>query len=182
MQPNTLTFPAAFPGLAPRSDSRRLHDLLQRLRSRWLLDDPARARAEKRLRRTARRGRRIVLGTAELPYEPLLLDGAPLQALRAFDGLEVAVTTRAPEIVEQLDLLIELDRRHAVSVDLLVACLDPESPDLRERLRAAAALGAEGITTRLVALEPAGLSGGRLGRAGEARLRRLRKPEADLPH
>ncbi|MCP3956233.1 MAG: hypothetical protein GY719_00080 [bacterium] len=137
---------------------------------------------EKEAHRSARRGRRIVLGTAELPYEPLVLDGAPLSALRAFEGLEVAITTSSPEIAEHLDLLIELDRRHAVSVDMLLACLDPDSTDLSERLRAVSSLGADGITTRVVAAEPADLPGGQLARpAAERRLRRLFETVRDVP-
>jgi DNA repair photolyase len=91
-----------------------------------------------------------MLGTRELPYDPLALGGAPLTALRRFDGLAIAITTRSSEILEQLDLLVELDQRHAITVDLLIASFEPGTADLEERLRTAAALSAQGITTRLV--------------------------------
>ncbi|MEM7353684.1 MAG: hypothetical protein AAF657_22995, partial [Acidobacteriota bacterium] len=62
----------------------------------------------------------------------------------------VVITTRSPEICEELALLIELDVRHAVTVDFLIATGDPTSPDLEEQLRAVDILAAEGLTTRLV--------------------------------
>ncbi len=107
-------------------------------------------RLERRLRRKARRGRRIVLGTPELPYEPLVLGGAPLAALSAFDGLEIKLTTRSSQILEQLELLVELDQSHSVTIDVLVALAGPSSPDAAEALRAVASLSAQGLTTRLV--------------------------------
>ena len=154
MHSNTLTFPTAFPGFAPRSDHRSFRDLLNDSKALWPRQPSASDRVEKRLRKSARRGRRIVLGTAELPYEPLVLKGAPLAALRDFGGLEIAITTNSPGILERLELLIELDRRHAVRVDVLIATLDPDSRDLQQRLRAASALGAEGIATRLILPDP----------------------------
>lgn len=106
--------------------------------------------AEKRLTRLARRGQGIRMGTPELPYEPLAEGAAPLAALRRFNGLAVTITTRSSEILEQLELLIELDQRHAVAVDILAASFEPGSVDLAERLRAVSALSAQGITTRLL--------------------------------
>ena len=165
MYSNTLTFPTPLADLSPRTDPRlRIPNLLQGLKAalprRHSPPAAVGARLEQRLRRTAARGLRIVLGTAEQPYEPLALSGAPLAALLPFEGLEVAITTGSPEILEQLDLLAELDQRHAVTVDLLAASLDPVSPDLRERLRAVAALSAEGLTARLVVAAPPGLEQG----------------------
>ncbi len=107
-------------------------------------------RAARRLRKVARRGGRIVLGSAEQPYEPLVLGAAPLRVLRPFEGLEIAIATRSSQILEQLDLLVELDQRHSVAVDVLSASLDPASPGAAECLRTVSALSAQGLTTRLV--------------------------------
>lgn len=153
MYSDSLTFPASLPGFSPRPRL-RIPNLLQSLKQRLPAGESDGARLERRLRRNAARGRRIVLGTADAPYEPLVLGAAPLAALESFTGLSIVVTTRSPEIVEHLEQLAELDQRHAVLVDVLTATLDPASPDLRERLRAVAALAAEGITTRLVVTEP----------------------------
>jgi DNA repair photolyase len=144
MHTNTLSLPFV-PGPSPRPETSDARP--------WSLRWPASSstrRARKHAGKIARRGQRVVLGTRELPYDPLALGGAPLAALRQFDGLAVAVTTRSSEILEQLDLLVELDQRHAVTVDLLIASFEPGSADLDERLRTAAALSAQGITTRLV--------------------------------
>ena len=111
------------------------------------------ALSKERLQRTARQGRRIVLGTSEMPYEPLLLGGAPLAALRQFADLEIVVTTRSSEITEELDLLTDLDVRNAVTVDFLVAPGEPGCPDLQNKVKAIARLAAAGLTTRLVATE-----------------------------
>ncbi len=125
---------------------------------------------ERHLCRLARRGRRIGLGTPELPYEPLALGAAPLAALRPFDGLAINITTRSSEILEQLDLLIELDQRHAVAVDILIASLEPGSVDLEERLRTISALSAQGITSRLLLTDLPDLP---LSAAAAASIRRL---------
>ncbi len=113
-------------------------------------DDLATRRAERRLSKLANRGQQIVLGTPAIPYEPLLLGGAPLAALKRFEGLAINITTRSSEILEQLALLVELDQRHAVAVDMMVASLEPESPDLGERLRAVSELSAHGLTSRVL--------------------------------
>ena len=148
MTTNSLTLP--LPLTARPEGRRRLR--FPGLPQAGLLAQAGRSsrRAERRLSKRARRGQRIVLGTPELPYEPLTLGGAPLEALRRFDGLAITIATRSVEILEQIDLLIELDGRHAVTVDLLIASLEPGSADLEESLRAAAALSAQGITTRIV--------------------------------
>ncbi|MEM7584848.1 MAG: hypothetical protein AAF560_15760 [Acidobacteriota bacterium] len=124
--------------------------LLAGLKAQLKTQVSAAEKVEKTLCKSAQRGRRIVLGTAEVPYEPLILEGAPLAALEQFEDLEIVITTRSPEIREQLELLVELDRKHAITVDMLVATDDPESPDVEERLAAVAALAAEGITTRII--------------------------------
>ncbi len=64
------------------------------------------------------------------------------------DGLEIAITTASPRILGELELLAELDRRHSVTVRLLIPV--PVFLDPGPRLRAAHSLAAEGITTVLL--------------------------------
>lgn len=45
---------------------------------------------------------------------------------RLSDALEVSILTRSPRLLRDLDLLVELDQRHAVTVDVLIAAADPE--------------------------------------------------------
>lgn len=197
MHTNTLTIPPFLPrsSASPRPASGEPRSLLRDLRlprlprdlrlvetlkARMPVADPA-LRLEKQLQKSAQRGRRVVLGTPQLPYDPLVLGGAPLAALEQFDGLDVVVTTGSAEIREQLDLLVELDRRHAVTVDLLTpipnagrtASCDPDFIDLRERLDAASTLASEGITVRLVVTGLPAAGDGTPSPAAAARVRRL---------
>jgi DNA repair photolyase len=113
--------------------------------------DPAEA-IERKVRRSAVRREPVVLGTAAAPYEPLR-EASPLRTLLPLaDGLEVAVTTASPRVLGELELLTELDRRHSVTVRMLVSVPAPLDPG--PRLRAAQGLAAEGITTVLL-LAPA---------------------------
>jgi DNA repair photolyase len=81
-----------------------------------------------------------------------------LQSLTRVEGLEVLITTRSPRILQDLSLLIELDQKHAVQVDVPVPAADPElsrrieprEPEPEARLWAVSQLSAEGITTRVV--------------------------------
>lgn len=116
------------------------------------IDPPA--ALELRLRRAARRGGQLALGTIEAPYVP----GAELAALRGFEGFEVAVTTQSPAILDDLERLAELDRRCSVTVDMVLAAVDPflvrrlepGIADAKSRLRAVARLAAEGIAVRIL--------------------------------
>jgi DNA repair photolyase len=114
---------------------------------------------EARLRRAARRGGPIALGTPAEPYEPA--GRSPLAALKSAEGLEIAVVTRSPEITRELALLADLDRRCSVTVDLLVPTADTA------RLEAVARLAAEGIAIRVLCPLVAGVND------GEAALRKL---------
>jgi hypothetical protein len=130
---------------------------------------------ERQLRRAALRGQPIVLGTADTPYEPVRrlrhpgFNRSPLAALdlsgstgsgasNIVEGLAVSITTRSPLILRDLELLAELDRRHAVTVhvtlptvdSVLANRLEPGAPDPRSRLRAVRQLAEEGIDTRVV--------------------------------
>ncbi|HEV7515168.1 MAG TPA: radical SAM protein [Thermoanaerobaculia bacterium] len=127
--------------------------------------DPARA-LERRLRQSVRRGQPLVLGTVANPYEPLrpgatraLLAGLDaLHPAGAAEGWAVSITTRSPLLLRDLDLLAELDRRHAVTVHVtlptvdpaLASRLEPGAPDPRARLRIVRQLAGEGIDTRVV--------------------------------
>lgn len=110
----------------------------------------AAARREERLRRAAAQGRPIFVGSPERPYEPAAWPRAPWEILASFSGLAVRVTARSPALAGQLTALAELDRRHAVAVDLVVAAGDPESRRVGPAVRR---LAEQGITTRVL-LQP----------------------------
>src|SRR6185312_10853229 len=112
--------------------------------------DPS-AALERRVRKSMLRREPIVAGSLADPYETGS-SPSPLRLLMATEGLEVSVTTASPRILRELDLLVELDRRHSVAVRIVVPV--SRTPDAAARLEAARRLAAEGITTRLV-LAPA---------------------------
>lgn len=122
--------------------------------------DPA---VEPLLRRALLRREPVVVGTAGA--DPYAVESGQaafvrslLQALTRVDGLEVAITTRSPRILQDLSLLIELDQRHMVRVDVPLPAIDPElalrieprEPAPDARLWAVSQLASEGITTRVV--------------------------------
>ena len=122
--------------------------------------DPA---VEPLLRRALLRREAVVVGAAGAdPYSVESGQAAfirsLLQALTRVEGLEVAITTRSPRILQDLSLLIELDQRHMVRVDVPLPAVDPElalrieprEPEPEARLWAVSQLAAEGITTRVV--------------------------------
>ena len=119
------------------------------------------------LRRRDLEGEPIALGDRTDPYLPapgvaveerLGITRSLLETLTAAEGLTLSLTTRSPLVLRDLDLLTELDRRHAVTVNVpipalepnLERALEPETPAPEERLRALAALAAEGLTARLL--------------------------------
>ena len=122
-----------------------------------------------RLCRAARRGGPVALGTPDAPYAPA--GRSPLAALEGFEGLEITVVTRSPEITGEIDLLAELDRRCSVTVEMLVPAADPV---LAWKLEAVARLAAEGIAVRVLCPLEAGVNDGErtlrklLGAAREA--------------
>jgi DNA repair photolyase len=122
--------------------------------------DPA---VEPLLRRALLRQEPVVLGAAGAdPYSVESGQAAfvrsLLQALTRVEGLEVAITTRSPRVLQDLSLLIELDQKHAVRVDVplpavhpeLALLIEPREPEPQARLWAVSQLAAEGITTRVV--------------------------------
>src|SRR5262245_13819431 len=122
--------------------------------------DPA---VEPLLRRAMLRREPVVLGAAGTdPYAVETGQAAfvrsLLQSLTRVEGLEVLITTRSPRILQDLSLLIELDQKHAVQVDVPVPAADPElsrrieprEPEPEARFWAVSQLAAEGITTKVV--------------------------------
>jgi len=122
--------------------------------------DPA---VEAWLRRALLRREPIVLGTDGAdPYATEASQPgfarAVLQGLTRLDGLEVAITTRSPRVLQDLSLLTELDQRHAVRVDIPLAAVDrelakkiePRESEPEARLWAVSQLASEGITTRVL--------------------------------
>ena len=110
----------------------------------------------RRLRRAVRRGHRVSLETVDVPWEP---DGPDeLTALGDLADCELTIVTRSSKLVDQLGLLVDLDWRCTVTVDMLLASLDPflvrrlepGAEDPRARLRAVATLASEGLAVRLI--------------------------------
>lgn len=108
--------------------------------------DPG-AALERRLRKAALRREPISLGTAAAPYEPTSgrQEEPPLRVLLREEGLEISITTATPRILREIDLLVDLDRRHSVAVRMVV----PGGGDPAPRLRAVRELAAEGIATSI---------------------------------
>lgn len=118
------------------------------------------AALERRLRRSAQRREPIAIGTVADPYEPSG-GGVARSLLDTFlrhEGYEISITTRSPRIAADLELLADLDKRHAVKVRMIVPALDPDrarevetpGPDPAARLRSARTLASEGITTTVL--------------------------------
>lgn len=121
-------------------------------------------------------GQPIALGAALDPYpeveERLGVTRSLLQTLTVTSGLDLHLTTRSSLVLRDLDLLVELDRAHAVTVDVPVPALDVvlagrlEAPGSagsatdagasaaapEERLEVITAIAAQGVTARLVCL------------------------------
>jgi DNA repair photolyase len=102
---------------------------------------------ERRVRRSLLRREPLAVGTLAAPYEPAGGSESPLRLLLAAEGMEIGITTASPRISRELELLVELDRRHSVSVRMAVSV--PSRPDTMARLGAIRSLAADGITTRL---------------------------------
>src|SRR5215218_7648371 len=112
------------------------------------------AALERRLRKAALRREPISLGTLAAPYEPAAgrREENPLRTLLREEGLEISITTATPRILREIDLLVDLDRRHSVAVRMVMTGLD----GTEFRMHAVRALAAEGIATRvLVSPDPA---------------------------
>jgi DNA repair photolyase len=121
----------------------------------------AAARLRRQLVRHDLRGQTIAIGTATDPYQPaekqFEITRSLLEVFLDTEGLTLALTTKSPLVVRDLELLAELDRRHAVEVHVTVTTVDPElarrievnAPDPRARLRTVERLAEAGIATRV---------------------------------
>jgi DNA repair photolyase len=137
------------------------------------LDDPesfetrifVKRRAAESLRRQLRRqdlrGQTIAIGTATDPYQPAErhygVTRSLLEVFRDAEGLTLAITTKSPLVLRDLDLLVELDRRHAVELHVTLTTVDAAlarrtemgAPAPAARLRALAELAEAGLATRV---------------------------------
>ena len=105
------------------------------------------AALERRLRKAILRREPVSLGTAAAPYEPAARqDASALGILLKEEGLEVSVTTATPRILRTVDLLVDLDRRHSVTVRMII----PDNADPAARMQAVRTLAAEGIATSIL--------------------------------
>jgi DNA repair photolyase len=138
-------------GLDPRREFER----------RILVKSGGRAALEHKLRHADLRGQTIAIGTVTDPYQPAEqrhgVTRSLLEALAGASGLSLTIATKSPLILRDLPLLVELDRRHTVTVNIALTTADPElaqriepqAPDPRARLHAIARLAGEGIAIRL---------------------------------
>jgi len=113
----------------------------------------------RRLRRAAERHQPVAVGTLADPY--VSRAGRTRQLLEACrglgpdEGLALSLITRSPWVLRDLDLLVELDACHAISIEVPITAVDadlalrlePDAPEPAERLAAVAALAAHGLAT-----------------------------------
>ncbi len=105
------------------------------------------ASAGRRLRKAVRRHEPVALGSLTAPYEPAAgREAGPLATLVKEEGLEVSLTTATPRILREIDLLVDLDRRHSVTVRMMI----PAGADPEPLMRTVETLSAEGIATSVL--------------------------------
>ena len=102
-------------------------------------------------------GQALVIGTATDPYQPaerqFFLTRRVLEAFRGFKGLTISITTKSALVARDVGLLVELAKRHDVSVNIsiisadpvLVRQVEPKTPLPHARLRALRTLVQAGI-------------------------------------
>lgn len=100
----------------------------------------------------------IAIGTATDPYQPAErhfgITRAILERFLTTEGLELGITTKSPLVCRDIDVLLELGRRHKVTVYISLICkstrlirlFEPRSPSPQARLRALCRLREAGIT------------------------------------
>lgn len=113
------------------------------------------------MRKAALAGEPIAIGTATDPYQPAEhhhgVTRSLLEVLAKVEGLNLSITTKSPLITRDLDLLAEIDRRHALAVNVTITTADAalarrieqHAPDPQARLRTAEQLSAAGIETNV---------------------------------
>lgn len=111
-----------------------------------------------------RNGGPVVLGTPGRPYDPSCRS---LDLLEGVEEREISIVTGSPRIADEIDSLVELDRRCAVTVDLLVPVGPEGAAALGWKLEAVTRLSSEGIAARVLCPLPEGVE------VGETVLRRL---------
>jgi DNA repair photolyase len=88
-------------------------------------------------------GHTLAIGTATDPYQPaerrFQLTRRTLDALLAYRGFKIGITTKSPLVARDIDLLVRLGERHDVRVNMSVATLDSR---LARRLEARTAVPA----------------------------------------
>ncbi|MEM7048448.1 MAG: radical SAM protein [Acidobacteriota bacterium] len=106
-------------------------------------------------------GETLSLGHFADPYqeaeERFRLTRSLLEVMTKFRGLDLSIATRSPRIVADLDLLMELDLRHTVTVHMGIATtdarlsreLEPGGADPADRFAAIERLTEAGIATDL---------------------------------
>ncbi|MEZ4585117.1 MAG: hypothetical protein R2909_01795 [Gemmatimonadales bacterium] len=107
-------------------------------------------------------GQPLLIGTATDPYQPAErrfgVTRSVLLALARFEGLEIWLTTKSPLVARDTDLLVELARRHRLSVCVslistdpgVIRRLEPRTPLPHARLRAVRALADAGVPVGLL--------------------------------
>jgi DNA repair photolyase len=113
------------------------------------------------LEKASLRGEQIAIGTTTDPYQPaeerLGLTRSLLEIIADFQGLEMTITTKAPLITRDIDLLIAVAQRHTLTINVSVTTLDaalarqlePMAPDPEPRFEAIARLAEAGLNTRI---------------------------------
>ena len=99
------------------------------------------AALERQLRRAVARKQPIVIGSTADPYDPVV-QGTARSLLETFlrqEGLEISIVTHSPRIQNDLELLVELDKRHSVKIRMVVD-IEAEGANPAPRMRAARAL------------------------------------------
>jgi DNA repair photolyase len=114
--------------------------------------------------RRARHGVPITVGTPDHPYEP---SGRSLDLLEGLEEREISIVTGSPRIFDEIDTLVDLDRRCSVTVDLIVPVGPEGAAALGWKLEAVTRLSSEGIAARVLCPLPDGVE------VGEPVLRRL---------